>query len=162
ELRNLRVKFNKFKVNYYGSVSEEKDNFYISEALGTNNNGVDNVIQMLEEFYSPIQKENIRQEKIREAEEIKRKIAEKVRLKKEREYKEAFYKEFDFWNDYIALLNANKINKAYKLLKTAACTKAYRAEIVKFKKGLFGFKYLGDVTMLQANELAKLAVEDLK
>ncbi len=151
-LRNLYVKYKRVKFTSYRTESYESG-FFISKALGENyfNTVEENMIKMLEALYSPIQQEKIKREREEEA-----------RLEKEKKYKEAFDKEVAFWDSYIALLNINKIKKAYELLKTATYTKAYKSEIVKFKKGLFGFKYLGDVAMLQAEELAELSVEDLK
>ena len=67
-----------------------------------------------------------------------------------------------FWKTYIDLLKAGKIKKAQAWLETTQNrTEAYEAEAPKFKKGVFGVKYMGDIASLKADELATLELKNL-
>ena len=103
------------------------------------------LILLLEDFYTPARKEL--EKKQRE---------EEKRLAEERKYKQALNKEVKFWQQYIDLLKAGKAKKAKEYLeKTSKRTDTHNAELAKFKKGLFGVKYTGDVSSLQASALAE-------
>lgn len=84
----------------------------------------------------------------------------------EKKYKELLNKEVAFWKNYITLLNIKNINEAYKLLKNKSYRvkniEPYKSEFAKFKKTLLGAKYLGDVSLLRADTLAELSVNNLK
>lgn len=96
----------------------------------------------------------------RKEEQKKRK--ERERLADIKKLKDAFDKEVVFWNRYIALIMAKKIKRAYELLKKESYNinyEPYKSEIAKFKKKVFGIKYLDDASLLRAETLAEKAIK---
>lgn len=100
-------------------------------------------------------------------EEQKRKIQEAERVKREK--RKNTIKEF--WNMYVSFIRSKQTKAAYDLMLKAtnnhlSCASPSDAskELAKFKKGIFGVKYFGDVNALNADDLinATLAAEGLK
>lgn len=69
-----------------------------------------------------------------------------------------------FWNAYGKCMQSKLIKEAYNLLLSNSSIAGASKELAKFKKGIFGVKYLGDVNALNAGDLinATLAAEGLK
>ena len=94
-------------------------------------------VEHLTELYSPAKKEKTKKE-----------IAE---------WKELVKKETVFWKEYADLLHAGKAKKALALLEETK-KPSETDEFAKFKKGIFGVKYLGETWKLNAQELAKASI----
>ncbi len=78
------------------------------------------------------------------------------KTREEQGYKESYGEDIRYWKRYIQLLKDKKIKEAYELLiKNTQCMDSCKSEIAKFKKGLFGMKYLGNVYSLEADTLAR-------
>lgn len=69
-----------------------------------------------------------------------------------------------FWNAYGKCMQSKLIKEAYNLLLSNSSIAGASKELAKFKKGIFGVKYFGDVNALNADDLinATLAAEGLK
>lgn len=93
----------------------------------------------------------------------------------EKRYKEAYEKELPFWQEYVDFLKAGKVKAAFEKVNRMAVadlSKAYtsrnlaskqelcKTEVVKFKKGLFGYKYTGDISAIKAETFAELAAKE--
>lgn len=70
------------------------------------------------------------QERAKEEQERKKKEARRNAIK-------------NFWNEYARLLRSGRLKDAYQLISSGAPARGTNKEFAKFKKGLFGVKYLG-------------------
>ena len=100
------------------------------------NKRVSDLAASLEDFYSPAKKRILAAQR---AEEEKKALEEEVA----------------FWRGYIDLLKAGKAKDALELL-TKKKKPSQTDEFSKFKKGLLGVKYKGEVALLNADTLAGL------
>ncbi|MBD5584568.1 MAG: hypothetical protein HDQ88_05755 [Clostridia bacterium] len=133
----------KYEYSDYFHVQKSIDKFLSEEKVDCKFKSFNEYLNYFENFLSPANKETTR--KTRETKENK-----------------AYKEELTFWKKYVELLKAGKAKEALAFLKTAkTSTEAHRNEAYKFKKGLIGVKYTGNVNSLNPTALAKLTTEKL-
>lgn len=100
------------------------------------------LIKILSNFCSP--------EKRKEIEKTAEMIIEKRRK---------WYEEIEFWQRYIAILKLEGVSEALTLLESKEPSTARADELQNFKKGFWGVKYLGNISSLNAEDLARKVVK---